>query len=59
MAATMLSIQTSRLAAGAARKPVSGAAPRAAGVVARAGKQQLWYPGTCPQLFYRPGGADA
>lgn len=54
MAATMLSMQTSRLAAGAARaaKPAgvtssSVAAPRAAGVVARAEKQNLWYPGTC------------
>ena len=52
MAATMLSMQTSRLAAGAARaaKPaaagVTSVAPRAAGVVARAEKQNLWYPGT-------------
>ena len=65
MAATMLSMQTSRLAAGAAAraaaKPAASgvvSAPRAAGVVARASKQQLWYPGTCPQWSYRPGGSD-
>ena len=63
----MLSMQTSRLAAGTARAakpasgvaPAAGAAPRAARVVARAEKQNLWYPGTWRKLLHCLGRAGA